>query len=124
MILISRSGTIGKVAFVPRHWENWVANEHVIRILPRSSEIAGYLYVFLFSDYGCRLIQRFTYGAAVPEIDDHQVSQVPVPLLKDSSVQAKINSLALEANAKRTEAYHAEQKAIRITNEEVIHANK
>jgi type I restriction enzyme S subunit len=49
---------------------------------------------------------------------------VPVPLLKDSSVQAKINSLALEANAKRTEAYHAEQKAIRITNEEVIHANK
>jgi len=122
MILISRSGTIGKVALVPRHWENCVANEHIIRVLPQSGDVAGYIYVFLCSEYGLHLIQRFTYGSAVPEIDDHHVSQVPVPLLKDSSVQAEINCLALEANAKRTEAYHAEQKAIRITNEEVIQA--
>lgn len=124
MILISRSGTIGKVAFTPRYWDNWVANEHIIRVVPRSAEVAGYLYVFLCSDYGLPLIRRFAYGSAVPEIDDHHVSQVPVPLLKDSSVQAEINRLALEANAKRTEAYRTEQKAIRITNEEVIHAKR
>lgn len=33
-ILVTRSGTIGKVALVPRHWENWTINEHVIRIRP------------------------------------------------------------------------------------------
>lgn len=122
MILITRSGTIGKVALVPEHWEHWVANEHVIRVEPTSSNIAGYLYVFLNTDYGRELITRFTYGAVVDEIDAYHVSQIPIPLLKDVNVQAEINRLALEANAKRTEAYLAEQEAIRITNEEVIHA--
>lgn len=120
--LISRSGTIGKVALVPSHWENMIASEHVIRVDPSNTEIAGYTYVFLASEYGHELIKRFTYGSAVPEIDAHQVSQVPIPLLKDKSVQTEISRLALEASAKRTDAYHAEQKAIRITNNEVIHA--
>jgi len=122
MILVTRSGTIGRIALVPKHWENWIANEHIIRIVPASDDIAGYLYVFLASDYGYELITRFTYGAVVDEIDDKHVAQVAVPLLKDSEVQSEINCLALEANEKRYEAYRAEQEAIRITNEEVIHA--
>lgn len=124
MTLITRSGTVGKVALVPGHWANWVANEHIIRVEPASADIAGYLYVFLATDYGRELITRFTYGAVVDEIDDHQVSQVPIPLLKDATTQAEINRMALEANAKRTEAYRAEQEAIRITNNEVIHASE
>lgn len=122
MTLITRSGTIGKAALVPDHWSNWIINEHVIRVEPTSRDIAGYLYVFLATEYGRKMITRFTYGSVVNEIDDRHVAQVCVPILKDSSVQSEINRLALEANAKRTEAYHAEQKAIRITNEEVIHA--
>jgi len=124
MVLITRSGTIGKVALVPEHWENWIANEHIIRVEPATLDIAGYLYVFLASEYGRELIIRFTYGSVVDEIDDLHVSQVPVPLLNDAALQARINSLALEANVKRSEAYRAEQKAIRITNEEVIHASQ
>lgn len=122
MILVTRSGTIGKVALVPAHWQKWVANDHIIRIEPADADIAGYLYVFLATDYGHELITRFTYGSVVDEIDSRHVSQVPVPLLKDKALQAEINRHALEANAKRTEAYHTEQEAIRITNDEVIHA--
>lgn len=48
--LITRSGTIGKVTMVPKHWEHWVTSEHIIRVVPSSSEIAGYLNVFLASD--------------------------------------------------------------------------
>jgi type I restriction enzyme, S subunit len=124
MTLISRSGTIGKVALVPQHWENWIANEHIIRVEPAREDIAGYLYVFLASEYGRELIKRFTYGAVVDEIDDVHVSQIPMPLLGDSDRQAEINRLALEANDKRAEAYSLEQEAIRRTNTEVIHAGK
>jgi len=124
MVMITCSGTIGKVVLVPKHWEGWTANQHIIRVVPSNTDIAGYLYVFLATEYGRDLITRFTYGSVVDEIDDRHVSQVPFPLLKDTSIQAEINRLALEANAKRTEAYHAEQKAIRITNDEVIHASK
>ncbi|HUT99468.1 MAG TPA: restriction endonuclease subunit S [bacterium] len=121
MVLISRSGTIGKVMLTPKHWERWVINEHVIRVVPADNEIAGYLSVFLNSDYGWTLVTRFTYGMNVDEIDDMQVSRVPVPLLKDIEMQKHINNLALEANKMRTKAYYAEQKAIQITNEEVIY---
>lgn len=121
MTLITRSGTVGKVALVPAHWANWVTNEHIIRVEPASADIAGYLYVFLATEYGRELITRFTYGAVVDEIDDRHISQIPIPLLEDSSTQAVINRLALEANAKRTEAYRVEQEAICITNNEVIH---
>ena len=63
--LITRSGTIGKVTMVPKHWEHWVTSEHIIRVVPSSSEIAGYLNVFLASDYGNVLIKRFTYGGYI-----------------------------------------------------------
>jgi len=124
MVMITCSGTIGKIAIVPKHWVGWTANQHIIRVQPSSADIAGYLYVFLATDYGRELITRFTYGAVVDEIDDRHVAQVPIPLLKDAATQAEINRLALEANFKRTEAYRAEQEAIRITNEEVIHAEE
>src|SRR5699024_11283164 len=49
-------------------WESWTANQHIIRVVPANSEIAGYLNVFLASDYGHQLITRFTYGSVVDEI--------------------------------------------------------
>lgn len=119
--LITRSGTIGKITLVPKHWEHWVASEHIIRVVPANENIAGYLNIFLSSDYGHQLISRFTYGSVVDEIDDNHVRQIAIPLLKNKEIQSKINSLALEANEKRYEAYLAEQKALKIMDEEVIY---
>ena len=58
----------------------------------------------------------------VDEIDDDHVRQIPIPLLRNQAMQQQINSLALEANVKRYEAYKLEQEALRIMNEEVIFA--
>ena len=112
MILVTRSGTIGKVVMTPKHWEKWIINEHVIRIEPSSPEIAGYLSVFLNTEYGYRLITRFTYGSVVDEINEHHVGQVRIPLLKDEELQNNISAMALEANNLRFEAYKLEQKAL------------
>lgn len=122
MTLITCSGTIGKVALVGKQWENWTANQHIIRVVPASKEIAGYINVFLLSDYGYELITHYTYGSVVDEIDDNHVRQIPIPLLKNKSIQDKINSLALLANQKRYEAYKLEQQALEIMDKEVIYA--
>ena len=122
MTLITCSGTIGKVALVGKHWENWTANQHIIRILPASEDIAGYLNIFLASDYGKVLITRFTYGSVVDEIDDNHVRQIAIPLLKNHTIQKKINDLALEANEKRYQAYLLEQEALQIMDKDVIYA--
>lgn len=124
MTLITCSGTIGKVALVGKHWENWTANQHIIRILPASEDIAGYLNIFFASDYGKVLITRFTYGSVVDEIDDNHVRQIAIPLLKNHTVQKKINDLALEANEKRYQAYLLEQEALQIMDRDVIYAKK
>ena len=102
MTLITCSGTIGKVALVGKHWENWTANQHIIRVVPADDRIAGYLNIFLASDYGYHLITRHTYGAVIDEIDNTHVSRIPIPLLKSHDVQLQINALALEANEKRS----------------------
>ena len=120
--LITRSGTIGKVALVPMHWEHWIPSDHIIRVVPADDTIAGYLYIFLASDYGRTLITRYTYGSVVDEIDDNHVRQIPIPLLSNQDLQKKINDLALEANVKRYTAYKLEQEALRVMNEEVIFA--
>jgi type I restriction enzyme S subunit len=122
-ILITRSGTIGKVVIVPEHWNNWIPNEHIIRINPTSESIAGYLYAWLTSEYAYPLITRFTYGAVVDEIDDKQVSKIPVPLLKDDNIITEINSMVLKANKKRSHAYELEQKALSILNKKVIYSS-
>lgn len=122
MIAITCSGTIGKVNIIPKHWENWTMSQHVLRVLPKDESMAGYLYVWLNSDYGRVLIERFTYGSVVDEIDDRHLSRVPIPIVKNKSRMKEINDLALKANKLRSEAYFLEQEAIKQVNEEVIFA--
>ena len=120
MTLITCSGTIGKVSLVPRHWEHWSASQHIIRVVPANNDIAGYICVFLATDYGRELITRFTYGSVVDEIDNRHVFQIPFPLLKSADVQAEINHLALHANELRYQAYQVEQEALTVMNDEVL----
>lgn len=123
MVMITCSGTIGKINITPPHWDGWTANQHIIRIVPTSKNIAGYIYAWLSSDYGYELIKRFTYGAVVDEINDEHVGQVQIPILKNKNIQQKINDLVLDANQKRYEAYVLEQEAFKILNDLVLRAN-
>lgn len=120
-ILISDRGTIGKVQIVPRHWNGWAVSQNIIKLLPASLDIAGYIFIYLQTELGQALIKRETYGAVVDMIDDDNVSSIPIPLLKDKATQSRINDLVLQANALRYEAYLKEQDALR-QMEAVLHA--
>lgn len=122
MTLITCSGTIGKVTLVGKQWKNWTANQHIIRVVPANNDVAGYISIFLSSDYGYELIKRFTYGSVVDEIDDNHVRQIQIPILKNQDIQKQVNDLALQANEKRYQAYLLEQEALKVLDEEVIYA--
>ncbi|MDY2946345.1 MAG: hypothetical protein SOS93_00565 [Mannheimia varigena] len=111
MILVTRSGTIGKVVLVPAHWTGWAASEHLLRVKPVNDDMAGYLAVWLKSPWALPLIQRHTYGSVIFEIDQYHLAEVYVPLL-DDDIMTQINTLALEANALRTQAFVQEQEAL------------
>lgn len=118
-VLITRSGTIGKTSIVPKHWEEWIGSDHIIRIIPANNDIAGYLYCWLSTEYAQQLVKRNTFGAVVDEIDTNQLSHVEIPLLKNESKQKDINDKVLQANELRYQAYLKEQEAVGMM-EEVI----
>ena len=120
MIAVTCSGTIGKVNIIPKHWENWTLNQHVMRIVAKDKSLAGYIYCWLNSDYGYNLIVRNVYGSVVDEIDNRHMATVKIPILKNEKKQSEINDLVLGANELRYEAHRKEQEAIRIVNEDVI----
>jgi type I restriction enzyme, S subunit len=97
--------------------------QHVLRVIPVSDEMAGYLHAWLASDYTFPLIQRFTYGAVVDEIDHHHLSEVAVPLPKDTFQLEKISDLVLQSNEKRSSAYKLEKDALKVLDERVLFAN-
>lgn len=119
-ILISRSGTIGKINITPKHWKGWIPSDDVIRVIPIDTSMAGYIYAWLSTDYGNELINHFRFGAVITHIDIYQVSQVQIPLLANKDSQKKINDLMLEANQKRYKAYLLEQQAISTVNNLVL----
>lgn len=112
MILITRSGTIGRVVLAPRYYEDFTATEDIIRIVPSGKLHPGYIYAFLSSEYGSALIDRLTFGSVVDHIDVNQVASIPIPVPKDGALITKIGNLVFEANAKRDEAWRLEQQAI------------
>lgn len=122
-VLISDRGTIGKVQIVPKHWNGWAVSQNIIKVIPKSEDIAGYLFCFLNSDYGQVLIKRETYGSVVDMIDDKNVAGIHIPILKNQEKQKEINELVLRANKLRYEAHIKEQEAISLM-EKIINTTK
>ncbi len=119
MILVTCSGTIGKVSIVPQHWESWTVNQHVLRVVSKNP-FHGLIYTWLNSEYGKALISRQIYGSVVDEITDKQIGgEVSVPILKDERISTYITELINKSNDLRYRAYQQEQEAIAIMNEEV-----
>lgn len=121
-ILVTDRGTIGTTTIVPRHWNGYAVSQNVLKLVPANNNIAGYIYIFLNSEWGTELIRRQTYGSVVDMIDNNSLSSVEIPLLKNQDIQNRINDLALKANQKRYEAYILEQESLKIMDEKVIYA--
>lgn len=120
MILVTCSGTVGNITLVPKHWDKWAMTHDIIRLVTES-DVTGYVYIWLKTDYAARIINSFSYGSVVTHIEKDHLANVAIPLLKNHETQKKINDLALIANQKRYEAYQLEQEALRIMDTEVIY---
>jgi type I restriction enzyme S subunit len=111
MIAVTRSGTIGRVQIIPAYMAQWTASEDATRILAASDMNSGYLYAWLASDYGHRLITRHSYGSVIVHVDLEMLASISIPL-PEPSIRDEIGNLVLKANALRDEAWHKEQDAI------------
>lgn len=102
--LITRSGTIGRMAYVREEMVGLACSEHVLRVVPNSKAILpGYLFAFLSGRFGVPLVVSGTYGAIIQHIEAEHVSGLPVPRL-GSDLEGRAHELIEGASRCRTEA--------------------
>jgi type I restriction enzyme S subunit len=115
-VLVTCSGTIGRVAISTKSQDGWAASQHILRIVPDLAAYhPGFLWAFLRSEYGQHQLQAKIYGGVIDELteDDTAVVAIPdVPMSRQKPLGAKV----LLAYEQRDEAQRLEDLAISRVN--------
>lgn len=104
--LITRSGTIGKMAYARRDMDGMACSEHVLRVVPDTEKIpSGYLYAYLSSKFGVALVVSGTYGSIIQGIEPEHLlrNDVVVPRLGDA-LEHEVHTLVEQSAELRTKA--------------------
>jgi type I restriction enzyme S subunit len=114
MILVTCSGSIGNTVYVNANFAGAVGSPDLLRIVANPDVIpSGYLYTVLSSEPGRALIEQKTYGAVVPHIEAHHVTDLPIPRL-DPATEQRIHEMIERAAALRVAALHSRNHAMEI----------
>lgn len=94
--LITRSGTVGRMAFARPDMDGVACSEHVMRVTPNEDIIKpGYLYAYLSSRFGVPIVVSGTYGAIIQHIEPQHIANLPVPRL--GVVEDQVHELVQQA---------------------------
>lgn len=110
MILITCSGTIGRVFDVPDAMDGWAGTHDLVRIVPHSPSMKGFLRAYLTSDFAQIQILGHTHGGQIDHVTDDQVASCLVPVLDDAAVKA-ISKISDKADRMRSDALKLMQTA-------------
>ena len=116
-ILVTCSGTIGRLSMVRNHWDGWAATNHLLRIVAKQGKLKeGFLAIFLMSIYGQIQFNRLVYGGVVDEIGEAGglFNDILILKPKDKELENIIGSQATKAFDKRDQANEIEDKTIRL----------
>lgn len=103
-IVITCSGTIGFCSIVTGILKNKVFSHDLIRIECDNSNDIGYIYAFLKTKIGHRLITTNNYGSVITHIEPEHLSNVFIPNMP-SNIKNEINKNIMAAFKLRDEAY-------------------
>ena len=104
-ILITRSGTTGRVVMVNDQMDGKMVTEHVIRVICDKEQVDPYyVYAILASDkIGRQLLDKGIYASVVDHISPQFVSTIPIPRLSPEK-EKEIADKVREAERERAKA--------------------
>lgn len=116
-ILIAGVGTMGETEvfgrceFAWKNFENKMVVAEVIRVIPDPAIVdPGYLYTYLSSEYGFRLLRSTISGTKLCRFIEPLVMSIPVPLVPNV-VQVEIGDQVRKAYESRAKAQQLEDEA-------------
>lgn len=96
-ILISDSGTLGRVTYALSAHDGHVATNNLIRVVIEDKHLRGYVYQFLKSDIGQALMLKNAYGTNQEHLEPDVISEIPIPVLRDKELEKHIGRNVLGA---------------------------
>ena len=109
-VLVTCSGTIGRIAVASRDWDGWAASQHILRVVPKTdgSCPAGYIYAWLSSPLGQAQFNGI-YGAVVDEVTAEHVENILIPLPETK----KQREMVLTIDAQVMDSVSTKEQALR-----------
>ncbi|WP_293687788.1 restriction endonuclease subunit S [Thiolapillus sp.] len=115
--LITRSGTIGRMAYARSDMDGMACTEDVLRVIPNKEKVKpGYVYSYLSTKFGVPLITSGTYGSIITHLEPQHIADLPVPRL--GAVEDQAHELVQGSADLRVEAAELLKTAGKIANEQ------
>lgn len=123
-VLIAGVGTLGegetfcRTIFANEDLTGQLVSGEFIRMKTTEDMPSGYLYTWLSSDYGFRLIRNLQTGTKLCRPIPRLVLEIPVPIIETEQM-VEIDKLVKEAHSKKYRANCLERKAITMVEQEI-----
>jgi len=128
-ILIAKIGTLGEnetfchVVFVGEDLENQLTSSAFMKFKSTKNIPSGYLYAWLDTDYGFRLIRSTHYGTKLCYPNPFLMYKLPVPIISEVKMK-EIDEMVRVAHTKSHRANVLESQAISMVEQEIEKWNK
>ena len=110
-ILITRSGSIGRVLMVTQQLDNAIASDDLIRVIISDESLRHYVYCYLLSKQAQDQLLRNEYGSIQQHLESIHVSNVLVPIPEDSEIIKNIVELSITMLKHKEDSFVAAKSA-------------
>jgi type I restriction enzyme M protein len=122
MILITDSGTVGRVVYATAYHEGAVGTNNLIRVIVEDEALRGYVFQFLLSRFGQDQLKSNVYGGIVDHIEPDEVKNLLIPIPADRQKVEEIGLPVVRAIQLQEYAF-AELEGSRLRLGEMVNDN-
>ena len=108
-LLITRSGTIGRVAYITKRLNKAIVSDDAIRVRITSKKLRAYVYGYLQSCHAQNQLLMNEYGAVQQHLEPSHVADLLVPVPDDWNTVEPIVAAALEFFASKEQAENSNE---------------
>ncbi|MBQ4519041.1 MAG: N-6 DNA methylase [Bacteroidaceae bacterium] len=96
-ILISDSGTLGRITYALKQHDGHVATNNLIRVIIEDENLRGYVFQYLKSSIGQSLLLKNSYGTNQEHLEPDVISNILIPIPKDYNIIKEIGSKVIKS---------------------------
>lgn len=113
-IVISRSGTIGRVAYITKRLDNAIVSDDLIRVRIKNEDFRYYVFAYLQTEYAQNQMKKNEYGAIQQHLEPVHIKDILIPLPDElDDIKDVINST--KAYIQKREAMEDENNKLNTT---------